>query len=179
MTTEDSRYLVPSDGYRDPQGLHTILATILAVVLTLILCLCFPSCKTLPPSVVPQTHTEHNGHTADNTSKEKDHTIIRDSIIYRWQHDTLLVDRWHTEFRDRWRHDSIHIHDSIHVQDSIPYPVYVDRPVPYKSNYTKFTSWFFWVVVIILLALGAFCICDKIPATKPYTTIIKAFFKFL
>ena len=70
MTTEDSRYLVPSDGYRDPQGcLHTMLATILAVVLTVILCLCFPSCKTVQVS-------------------EK--VNVRDSVAIRW-HDSI---RW-------------------------------------------------------------------------------------
>ena len=70
MTTEDSRYLVPSDGYRDPRGcLHTMIATILAVVLTVILCLCFPSCKTVQVS-------------------EK--VNVRDSVAIRYQDST----RW-------------------------------------------------------------------------------------
>lgn len=70
MTTEDSRYLVPMDGYRDPRGcLHTMIATILAVVLTVILCLCFPSCKTVQVS-------------------EK--VNVRDSVAIRYQDST----RW-------------------------------------------------------------------------------------
>ena len=66
----DSKYIVPMEGYRDPQGcLHTMIATILAVVLTVILCLCFPSCKTVQVS-------------------EK--VNVRDSVAIRW-HDSI---RW-------------------------------------------------------------------------------------
>lgn len=69
--TEESRYIVPMDGYRDPQGcLHTMIATIIAVVLTVILCLCFPSCKSVQVS-------------------EK--VSVRDSVAIRYQ-DSI---RWH------------------------------------------------------------------------------------
>lgn len=69
--TEESRYIVPMDGYRDPQGcLHTMIATIIAVVLTVILCLCFPSCKSVQVS-------------------EK--VNVRDSVTIRYQDST----RWH------------------------------------------------------------------------------------
>ena len=69
--TEESRYIVPMEGYRDPQGcLHTMIATIIAVVLTVILCLCFPSCKSVQVS-------------------EK--VSVRDSVAIRYQ-DSI---RWH------------------------------------------------------------------------------------
>ena len=69
--TEESRYIVPMEGYRDPQGcLHTMIATIIAVVLTVILCLCFPSCKSVQVS-------------------EK--VNVRDSVAIRYQ-DSI---RWH------------------------------------------------------------------------------------
>ena len=69
--TEESRYIVPMEGYRDPQGcLHTMIATIIAVVLTIILCLCFPSCKSVQVS-------------------EK--VSVRDSVAIRYQ-DSI---RWH------------------------------------------------------------------------------------
>ena len=48
-----------------------------------------------------------------------------------------------------------------------------------RSGYDRFCSWWFWITAILLLAFIAFWICDKIPATKPYTTIIKGFFKIL
>ena len=132
------------EGYRDPQGCRTqFFAYLIAIVLTIVLCLVFHGCRSLPPAVAPEVHNNYNGHDRDHSSARGDSIIIRDSIVYRWKHDTLFVDRWHTEFRDRWRHDTLTLKDSIHVQDSVPYPVYVDRPVPYKSGYTRFTSWFF------------------------------------
>ena len=71
MKPEESRYIVPMEGYRDPQGcLHTMIATIIAVVLTVILCLCFPSCKSVQVS-------------------EK--VNVRDSVAIRYQDST----RWH------------------------------------------------------------------------------------
>ena len=71
MKPEESRYIVPMEGYRDPQGcLHTMIATIIAVVLTVILCLCFPSCKSVQVS-------------------EK--VSVRDSVAIRYQDST----RWH------------------------------------------------------------------------------------
>ena len=54
-----------------------------------------------------------------------------------------------------------------------------ERTLPKRTGWDKFKTWWFWITAIILLAIIAFWICDKIPATKPYTTIIKAFFKFL
>ena len=54
-----------------------------------------------------------------------------------------------------------------------------ERKVPKRSGYDRFCSCWFWVTAILLLAVLAFWICDKIPATKPYTTLIKGFFKFL
>lgn len=175
-----SLYITNPDGVNlAPRGcLQGFWIIIVAVLVTVALCLISPGCKSFKPiATAPQVHNEHTGHNADNTSKEHDHLTVRDSIIYRWQHDTLYVDRWHTEFRDRWKHDSIHIHDSIHVQDSIPYPVYIDKPVRYRSGYDKFTSWFFWIVVVLVLLWAAYKVCDKIPVTKPYTAMIRGILK--
>lgn len=168
----------PQFEYRDTTGcFYGFWIMVGAIALTVVLCLLFPGCRSLPPAVAPEVHNSYNGHDRDHSSVRGDSIHIRDSIIYRWKHDTLMVDRWHTEYRDRWRHDTLMLKDSIHVNDSVPYPVYVEKPVPYKSGYTRFTSWFFWIVLIVVLALVAFRICDKVPATKPYTTAIKAFFR--
>ena len=73
----------------------------------------------------------------------------------------------------------------IHMQDSIisswsshsevvTQTISVPRP---RTGYDRFCSWFFWIVVVLLLLLAGFWICDKIPATKPYTTDIKMFLR--
>lgn len=50
-------------------------------------------------------------------------TLRHDSVTIREKGDTILIDRWHTEWRDRWRdrieHDSIYItqRDTLRVTD--------------------------------------------------------------
>jgi len=47
-----------------------------------------------------------------------------------------------------------------------------------RSGYARFTSWWFWATAILMLLIAAFLICDKIPATKPYTTLIRKIIGF-
>ena len=88
MKPEESRYIVPMEGYRDPQGcLHTMIATILAVVLTVILCLCFPSCKSVQvsekvnvrDSVAIRYQDSTRWHVRDSVHIVEHHVIIKDS----------------------------------------------------------------------------------------------------
>ena len=104
--------------------------------------------------------------------------------------DSIWRDRIHTEYL---RGDTLFLRDSVnvykykyldkvkevYVHDSIPYPVEVVKEVHKRSGYDRFVSCFFWIVVAILLCIGGFWVCDKIPACKPYTTAIKAFFKII
>ena len=86
--TEESRYIVPMEGYRDPQGcLHTMIATIIAVVLTLILCLCFPSCKSVQvsekvsvlDSVAIRYQDSIRWHVRDSVHIVEHHVTVKDS----------------------------------------------------------------------------------------------------
>lgn len=43
-----------------------------------------------------------------------------------------------------------------------------------RNGYDRFCSWWFWITALLLAALFALWICDKIPACKPWTTVIKA-----
>ena len=88
MKPEESRYIVPMEGYRDPQGcLHTMIATIIAVVLTVILCLCFPSCKSVQvsekvnvrDSVAIRYQDSIRWHVRDSVHIVEHHVIIKDS----------------------------------------------------------------------------------------------------
>lgn len=125
----------------------------LCCLLFLIAVLLF-GCKTQQQIVtVPEIHNQYNGHDRDHSSARGDSIHIRDSIIYRWKHDTLFVDRWHTEFRDRWRHDTLTLRDSIHVNDSIPYPVEVQVPVRIRNGYDRFTAKGFWILLGILILI--------------------------
>ena len=60
----------------------------------------------------------------------------------------------------------------------MPYPVEVIIEKRVRNAYDRFVSGWFWVTAILLLLIAAFYICDKIPATKPYTTLIRKIIGF-
>ena len=138
----DSKYIVPMEGYRDPQGcLHTMIATIIAVVLTVILCLCFPSCKS--QTVIPQT-------------KDSVRIEYRHDSIYFYQHDSIFRDRWRAgdtvyvtveKWLTRWKDKTVEIHDTIRTQET------QTIEVKYVPNYYKRVSTGFWILLAILIVI--------------------------
>ena len=70
---------------------------------------------------------EHATDTLVQRVVERDSIHVHDSIRVTEKGDTVKIERWHTQYRDRWHHDSIYIaqHDTIPQ----PYPVteYVER----------------------------------------------------
>ena len=84
---------------------------------------CISSCTTT--KYVPVI--EHATDTLVQRVVERDSIHVHDSIRVSEKGDTVTIERWHTQFRDRWHHDSIYIanHDTIPQ----PYPVteYVER----------------------------------------------------
>ncbi len=126
----------------------------------------------------------------------KTKTVVVTEYRDRQVHDTTLLvdsvwrDRWHTEYL---RGDTVFVRDSVFVdrykyrdkvvevvqRDSVPYEVVVEVEKRVRNGYDKFVSGWFWASVIILLLIVAFWVCDKIPATKPYTAMIRGLFKWL
>ena len=146
----------------------------LGALLILWLCLHLVGCKT-----IQQQTAVHN---RDSVRVE-----VRLDSIYIYEHDSIYRDRWKNgdtvfvtveKWKTRYRDKLREVHDTIQVvkTDSVTTVVSVPRP---RTGYDRFCSWFFWIVVVLLLLVGGFWICDKIPACKPYTTIIKGFFKLL
>lgn len=74
--------------------------------------------------------------------------------------DSVYVSRWIKQ-----KGDTIILHDTIfkyrvlhdtetlteHVHDSIPYQVEVTKEVHKRNGYDRFTSWGFWILVLLLL----------------------------
>ena len=80
-------------------------------------------CKHVEYITVPEYHTD----TLRITHNTRDSIYMRDSIEVRVKGDTVTVDRWHTKYVEREKHDTIYQSraDSIPV----PYPVtkYVEK----------------------------------------------------
>lgn len=85
---------------------------------------------------------EHATDTLVQRVVERDSIHVHDSIRVSEKGDTVKIERWHTQYRDRWHHDSIYIarHDTIPQ----PYPVteYVERS----------RSKFEWMLIIVGIA---------------------------
>lgn len=85
---------------------------------------------------------EHTTDTLVQRVVERDSIHVHDSIRVSEKDDTVTIERWHTQYRDRWHHDSVYIarHDTIPQ----PYPVteYVER---------KRTT-FEWLLIIVGIA---------------------------
>ena len=147
---------------------------VFAIGILLVVLLTFAGCKTVQG--VSQTATR------DSVRVE-----YRLDSVYVWQHDSIFRDRWRagdtvyvtlTQYKTLYKDKIVLQHDTIALTrtETVTETISVPRE---RSGYDKFCSWAFWVVVVILLLIGAFWVCDKIPATKPYTTIIKGLFKWL
>lgn len=115
------------------------------IVKTLLVCLAFALLGWLLSGCTTTKYVpvvEHRTDTLLCYSSIRDSIYVHDSIRVSEKGDTVTIDRWHTQYRDRWHHDSIYIarHDTIPK----PYPVteYVER---------KRTT-FEWLLIIVGIA---------------------------
>lgn len=96
--------------------------TLFFFVMVVVLC-CISSCTTTQYVPVVEYHTD----TLIQKMTQRDSIYLHDSTIVREKGDTVLIERWHTRYRDREVHDTVYQSriDSV----SAPYPVteYVER----------------------------------------------------
>ena len=96
--------------------------TLFFFVMVVVLC-CISSCTTTKYVPVVEYHTE----TLIQKMTQRDSIYLHDSTIVREKGDTVLIERWHTRYRDREVHDTVYQSriDSVPA----PYPVteYVER----------------------------------------------------
>jgi len=125
--------------------------TFIAVVALLAIVSLLTGCTT--PKVVTVERTTHDTLTV--TRQQRDSIFLRDSIHVR-EHtvgDTVFleVNRWHTQYRDRWHHDSIF---ATRV-DNIPVPYPVEKRVPAQLSQWQQVRLWLANAVLVALALAA------------------------
>ena len=61
---------------------------------------------------------EHQTDTLIQRVVERDSIHVHDSIRVTEKGDTVTIERWHTQYRDRWHHDSVYVSkiDSVRAQ---------------------------------------------------------------
>lgn len=107
---------------KDYQGaMRRCVWSLLIMAICVFLALMASGCRSVRYVTVPEIHTEYI--TKTDTVIERDSILKHDSVVVRMAGDTVYCDRWHTQYRDRWR-DRVRI-DSIIKVDSVavPYPV--------------------------------------------------------
>jgi len=90
------------------------------IFIVLMMIILFNSCS---PKViyVPEYHTEVVTRTDSVVKIDSVH--VKDSVIIKQAGDTIEIDRWHTEYKDRWR-ERVVVDSFIKVDSvSVPYPV--------------------------------------------------------
>ena len=104
------------------------------LVFILVILLCFSSCRTTQYIKVPEVHTDTLYVERIKRDSIRIETVKHDSIRIREKGDTVLIERWHTEWRDRWRDRTIR--DSIYIaqHDTISVPYEVIKEVPAQFN---------------------------------------------
>lgn len=108
-------------------------------ILYLIICVCVCACNS--QKVV--TLIEYRDRVQKDTVTLTDSVYV--SRYVREKGDTVFVTD--TLFKIKYR-DKI---KELQVHDSIPYEVQVEVPVRVRNGYDRFTSWFFWIVVVLVL----------------------------
>ena len=103
------------------QGCLQLAGILVAIIVALLICALLGSCTTTKYVPMTEQHTD----TVRISQNTHDSIYVHDSTYIKEKGDTMLIERWHTQWRDRWRTDTIYQSK----RDSIPYPVEVEKEV--------------------------------------------------
>ncbi len=117
----DEKLMRSGDSYR-------AVGICLVGIATLVIFALLSSCTTTKYVPVVEHHTEYV--TKTDTFIQKDSIFCHDSTYIHDKGDTVLIEKWHTKYIDRW-HESVRT-DSFIKRDSIPVPYPVEK---------KLTKW--------------------------------------
>ena len=144
------RYNNPNENWRKRQTYYDRResesgAVIKQIVKTLLVCLAFALLGWLLSGCTTTKYVPVIEHTTDTLlcySSIRDSIYMHDSIRVSEKGDTVTIERWHTQYRDRWHHDSVYVSKIDSVPAPFPVTEYVER---------KRTT-FEWMLIIIGIA---------------------------
>jgi hypothetical protein len=147
MTDYNDNKFNEADEERMLEVIHRLAYALVAAAVGILLCALFSGCTTTKYVTVPEYHTD----TLRQVTVRHDSVMVHDSIHVSEKGDTVRIERWHTQYRDRIVRDTVY--QSKH--DSIPYPVEVVKEVPAKLTWWQQTRLHLANIVLWLLALLA------------------------
>jgi hypothetical protein len=120
-----------------------------AILLGLMLCWVFSGCKGLEKVVtVEKTRTD----TLLLYSNIRDSVLVKDSVYVRDGGDTVVVERWHTRWRERVVKDTVYKSKTDSVP--MPYPVVkmVERERSLKEKVLIGTGVVAWIFIVCMVS---------------------------
>ena len=147
MTDYNDNKFNEADEERMLAVIHRLAYALVAAAVGVLLCALFSGCTTTKYVTVPEYHTD----TLRQVTVRHDSVMVHDSIHVSEKGDTVRIERWHTQYRDRIVRDTIYQSK----RDSIPYPVEVVKEVPAKLTWWQQTRLHLANIVLWLLALLA------------------------
>jgi hypothetical protein len=147
MTDYNDNKFNEDDEERMLEVLHRLAYALVAAAVGILLCALFSGCTTTKYVTIPEYHTD----TLRQVTVRHDSVMVHDSIHVSEKGDTVRIERWHTQYRDRIVRDTVY--QSKH--DSIPYPVEVVKEVPAELTWWQQTRLHLANIVLWLLALLA------------------------
>ena len=97
--------------------------SLIAFLFLLAAVLIFGSCTTTRYVTVPEYHTD----TLIQNTVLKDSVFLHDSIYQKEKGDTILIEKWHTKYRERLVHDTLYQHRVDTIAKPYPVPEYVEK----------------------------------------------------
>ena len=99
--------------------------SLIAFLFLLAAVLILGSCTTTRYVTVPEYHTD----TLIQNTVQKDSVFLHDSIYQKEKGDTVLIEKWHTKYRERLVHDTLYQHRIDTVSVPVPVNVEVAKPL--------------------------------------------------
>lgn len=97
----------------------------IAVLVAFILC----GCKSVHEVPVMHDTVYINNDVYRNIEKH-DSIYVHDSVWMTIKGDTVIVDRWHTRYKERVEVDTMRVHDTVYKAKEVPVEVVKEKKVP-------------------------------------------------
>ena len=117
----------------------------LALLLSVVSC----SPKTI---YVPDVHYEYI--TKTDTFIKIDSVNIKDSVYVTQKGDTVRIERWRVEYRDRWREKIVR--DTIIRTDTISVPYPVEKKLTIKERFDMYLGFMWKFIAVLLVLIGGY-----------------------
>ena len=118
-----------NDDERMKAGCLQLASYLVMIFIGILLCALFSGCTTTKYVPVIEHHTD----TVRVVKVQHDSLVLKDSVYIHDNGDTILIEKWHTQYRDRWRTDTIYQSKTDSVPQ--PYPVEVIKEVPAEPSW--------------------------------------------